>query len=316
MRKVIVGDTGLSVSELCHGTLIMGGLQANLGPEEGARAIRRSFELGVNFYDTAARYGTYQHLALGLRGIAPEQVVIASKSHARTYADMRVDVEECLGALSSERVDIFHLHLVPSVEELEARRGALDCLLGLRERGLVRAIGASTHTIQGVRAVNAEPAIEVLFPVLNERGLGIIDGGLEGMLEALAESKQRGKFVYAMKPLGGGHLYQEVERSIAYLRELPQCDAVAIGMKDVSEVEMNVAIFDGRAVTEEMRQRVKAVERRLKIYDACTGCALCLDECDQEALTLADGKAVVDMSKCILCGYCAAACPDYVIRVV
>ncbi len=316
MQKIDIGASGISVSELCHGTLIMGALQANLEPSEGAKAVRRSFELGVNFYDTAARYGTYPHLAQGLRGIAPEQVVIASKSHARTCADMKADVESCLQALSRAYVDIFHLHLVPSAEELDARRGALDCLVELRERGLVRAIGASTHTIQGVRAVNAEPAIEVLFPVLNQRGLGIIDGSLEGMLEALTESKRQGKFVYAMKPLGGGHLHQEVEESITYLRELPLCDAIAIGMKDTAEVEMNVAIFEGHAITEEMRQRVDAVERRLKIYDACTGCGLCLDECDQAALFLANGKAVVDDSKCILCGYCAAACPDYVIRVV
>ncbi len=304
------------MSELCYGTLILGSLQANLTPEEGARPIRRSFELGVNFYDTAKGYRTYQHLALGLQGVARDRVVIASKSHARTYAEMKVDVEECLRELSLERVGIFHIHLIPSEEALAARRGALDCLLEFRDRGLIGAIGASTHTIAGVRALNGEPAIEVVFPVLNWRGLGIIDGTLEGMLEALSESKRQGKFVYAMKPLGGGHLYQEVEQSLAYLRQLPLCDAVAIGMKDESEVEMNVAIFEGRAITEKVQQQVHAVERRLKVYDLCTGCGLCLEECDQEALSLVDGKVVVDESRCILCGYCAAVCPDYVIRVV
>lgn len=316
MRKVNVGRTGIHVSELCYGTLTLGPLQANLAPEEGARAIRRSLELGVNFYDTAKGYRTYPHLALGLEGIARDQVVIASKSHARSYAEMKADVEECLRELSLEQVGIFHLHLVPSEENLVARRGALDCLLEFRERGLVGAIGASTHTIAGVHALNNEPAIDVVFPVLNRRGLGIIDGSLDGMLEALSESKRRGKFVYAMKPLGGGHLFQEVEQSIAYLRELALCDAIAIGMKDESEVEMNVAIFEGRAIAEDMRERVHAVERRLKIYDSCTGCGLCIDECDQEALSLIDGKAVVDESRCILCGYCAAVCPDYVIRVI
>jgi len=270
----------------------------------------------VNFYDTAKSYGTYPHLALGLQGIARDRVVIASKSQARTYAEMKGDVEECLRALSLDRVGIFHLHLVPSAEDLEARRGALDCLLEFRDRGLIGAVGASTHTIAGVLALNQEPAIDVLFPVLNQRGLGIIDGDLESMLAALRESRRRGKFVYAMKPLGGGHLYQEVEQSLAYLRELPLCDAVAIGMKDESEVEMNVAIFEGRTVTEEMRRRVHAVQRRLKVYDFCTGCGLCLEECDQRALTIVDGKATVDQSRCILCGYCAAVCPIYVIRVV
>ena len=311
-----IGGTGILVSELCHGTLILGSLQANLSPEEGARAIRRSFDLGVNFYDTAKGYRTYSHLALGLQGVARDRVVIASKSHARSYAEMKTDVEECLRELSLESVGIFHLHLVSSEENLVARRGALDCLLELRERGLIGAIGASTHTIAGVRAINNEPGIDVVFPVLNQRGLGIIDGTLEGMLEVLSESKRQGKFVYAMKPLGGGHLYQEVEQSLTYLQALPLCDAVAVGMKDASEVEMNVAIFEGRTITEAMRDLVNYVERRLKVYDLCTGCGLCVEECDQDALSLVDSKAVVDESRCILCGYCAAVCPDYVIRVV
>ena len=304
------------MSELCYGTLTLGSLQADLSAEDGARAIRRAFELGVNFYDTAKNYRTYAHLRLGLEGIAGDEVVIASKSHARSYTDMKSDVEECLRALSLERIGIFHLHLVSSRENLDARRGALDCLIEFRERGLVGVIGASTHTTAGVRALNGEAAIDVVFPVLNQRGLGIIDGTLEGMLDALSESKRQGKFVYAMKPLGGGHLYQEVEQSIAYLRELPLCDAIAIGMKDEAEVEMNVAIFEGHAITEDIKKRVGGVERRLKIYDLCTGCGLCIEECDQEALSLIDGKASVDESRCILCGYCAAVCPDYVIRVV
>ena len=81
------------------------------------------------------------------------------------------------------------------------------------------------------------------------------------MLEVLSQSERQGEFIYAMKPLGGGHLHREVGDSLKYLRELPLCDAIAVGMKDESEVEMNVAIFNGNAVTENMRQPVHAVER-------------------------------------------------------
>jgi predicted aldo/keto reductase-like oxidoreductase len=294
----------------------MGTLQANLEPAQTARAIQRSFELGINFYDTAKSYETYPHLALGLQGIPPGRAVIASKSHARTYAEMKTDVEECLEELSLERVGIFHLHLVNSAADLETRRGPLECLLEFRERGLVGCVGASIHTVAGVGAINREPAIDSVFPVLNYRGLGIIDGTLQDMLTALEETKQRGKFVYAMKPLGGGHLYGEIDQALAYLRQMHLCDAIAVGMKDESEVEMNVAIFEDRVVPAEMRRRVQTVERRLKVYDLCTGCGLCIEQCDQRALSIVDGKAVVEQSQCILCGYCAAVCPDYVIRVV
>jgi predicted aldo/keto reductase-like oxidoreductase len=291
-------------------------LQANLTPEQGARAVRRSFELGVNFYDTAQGYHTYQHLALGLRGIPEQRVVIASKSHAASYDDMKAAVGECLKSLGRTYIDIFHLHLIPSTDNLRARQGALDCLIEMKTQGIVRAIGASTHTVAGVRALNAVPEFDVIFPVLNMRGFGIIDGTLDQMIEALKESKQRGKFTYAMKPLGGGHLANDAEASFNYLRELPECDAIAAGMKDEAEVEMNVAIFEDRPVPDAIKRRVGAVDRRLIIYDRCVSCGLCVEECDQGALTMGNTKAEVDQSKCILCGYCAAVCPEYVIRVV
>ncbi len=316
VRKLAVANTGITVSELCHGTLILGHLQANLTPEEGARAIAASLAAGVNFYDTAKGYRTYPHLVLGLKGVPEAQTVIASKSHASSYSEMRKDVEECLGELSRSCIDIFHLHLVASEEALRARQGALDCLVECLQAGMIRAVAASTHTVAGVEALNREPAIEVIFPVLNQHGLGIIDGTLDEMLECLRESKRRGKFVYAMKPLGGGHLSNEVEEALNYLRELDVCDAVAVGMKDEAEVEMNVAVFEDRPVPDEIRQRVAGVARRLVVYDRCNLCGLCIDECDQGALTLGETRAEVDNSRCIFCGYCAAVCPEYVIRVV
>ncbi len=100
MQKLKIGTTGISVTELCHGTLIIGKLQANLTPEEGAAAIRKSFEMGVNFYDTAKAYQTYPHMALGFQGLPRDEIVIASKSHARSYAEMKNDIDDCLKELS------------------------------------------------------------------------------------------------------------------------------------------------------------------------------------------------------------------------
>ena len=53
VREDYVGNTGIEVTKLGFGTLVMGSLQANLPPEEGAKVLRRAFEQGICFLDTA-----------------------------------------------------------------------------------------------------------------------------------------------------------------------------------------------------------------------------------------------------------------------
>lgn len=43
--------------------------------------------------------------------------------------------------------------------------------------------------------------------------------------------------------------------------------------------------------------------------DACTGCGLCLDRCQMEALALVDGQVALDLDRCIGCGLCVTTCP-------
>ena len=43
--------------------------------------------------------------------------------------------------------------------------------------------------------------------------------------------------------------------------------------------------------------------------DACVGCAVCVDVCAPEAISMADDKAVIDADGCIDCGACEPECP-------
>jgi electron transport complex protein RnfB len=44
--------------------------------------------------------------------------------------------------------------------------------------------------------------------------------------------------------------------------------------------------------------------------DLCTGCELCFDRCQMDALTPSNGSAALDVTRCIGCGLCVSACPD------
>jgi len=41
----------------------------------------------------------------------------------------------------------------------------------------------------------------------------------------------------------------------------------------------------------------------------CIGCEACVPECPSEAISMVDGKAVVNIDSCVDCGVCVDVCP-------
>ena len=51
------GNTGIDVSEIGFGCGDVGGLMVRGEPADQVRAVARAMELGINYFDTASRYG-------------------------------------------------------------------------------------------------------------------------------------------------------------------------------------------------------------------------------------------------------------------
>jgi len=316
MKRVKLGSTGIEVTEMCFGTLTVSWLQANVPPAEAGPVIARALDLGVDFIDTGQAYRTYEHVAAALKG-RKQKPTIATKSHAREYDDMKGAIEEALEAMALDHIDIFLLHLIRSEEDFLERAGALDGLLEHKDKGIIRAVGFSTHTIEGLKPALKHPELEIVLPCVNRKGLGTNDGTLDELLPLLSDLKAMGKGIYAMKPLAGGHLFEDVADSLNFVRALDEVDAITVGMKSVAEVEMNACIFNDQPVPDEIQEKAKQVSKKLIIYHRiCQGCGSCVEHCAQDALTIVDEKSVVDESKCILCGYCAEECPVFCIRII
>lgn len=316
MKRVTLGCTGFQVHPLVYGTLPLGPLQAGLSPEEGGRLIRHALERGVILLDTAQLYENYPHLRCALEGFSGE-VCIASKTHAADAETARAHVERALRELGRERLEIVHLHGARIADPFVERAGVLEELLRMKEEGKIGSVGLSSHYICAIRKAVEHPEIEVIHPLLNRLGMGILDGGAGEMAEAVAACAAAGKGVYAMKALAGGNLISTARESFAYVFAAAGVHAVAVGMLSEGEIEANIALVEeGRAdaaVWEELEKR----RRRLRIMDRfCKACGACIPACTNDALEIDDGRAQVREDACILCGYCAAACPEFIIRVV
>ena len=309
MRRL--GKSGLMVSQLCFGTLTMSPLQKNLSPEEGARLLIHAYEKGVRFLDTADLYDTYRHIRLALRE-APDYV-ISTKAYCWDEATASAALERAFRGIDRDYVDLFMLHEQESLYTLRGHEEALNWLYKQKVRGHIGAVGVSTHFAGCVEAATRFPVIDVVHPLINRAGLGIQDGDRETMERAIRRAREFNIGIFAMKPLGGGHLIPESQLALDYAIHNPLLDSVALGMQSFEEIDANVAAFEG--VTEGL-ESLSRRPRRVMVHDWCEGCGRCAQRCRQNAIAIVDGRAAVDSEKCVFCGYCASVCPQFCIKVV
>jgi len=316
MKKITLGKTGFKVTEICFGCLPFGPLQKNLPLEEASDVLSYGLNMGINFIDTAQMYKTYAPIKLALEG-RKDKPVIATKSAASTYKDMENAILEALEGMGIDYIDIFHMHSPKIGTDLfEIRKDALKCLLDYKKKGVVKAIGVSTHNVELVRMCAEKDYIDVVFPLINISGRGLINGSSQDMEKAISLCEKNGKGIYLMKVLGGGTLIDEYEKSMEYARNLNDNYAIAIGMVSKEEVKYNVNYFNG----ERNLDGIISIRNRKNVAVVkvvCIGCGTCVEHCHSGAIKMQDDKkSFIDQSKCIQCGYCIAACPSFAIRMV
>jgi predicted aldo/keto reductase-like oxidoreductase len=316
LEKVVLGQTGIEVSRLCFGTLPMGPLQKNIPLEDGSEIIAYVLENGVNFIDTAQMYGTYPYIrrALEKTGRKP---VIATKSAAITYEDMEKAVLQALKDMGVEYVDIFLLHAArANADVFEVREGALQCLLDYKQKGLIKAVGISAHNVKAVEAAAERKEIDVVFPLINKIGRGILEGTTEDMERAIELCRRKGKGIYLMKALGGGTMIADFESSMEYAMKLQGGYCIAVGMVNKEEAVYNLKYFNGEKDLDGIIT-MKNNKSVIVVQSMCASCGKCMEACHSGAVGFDHtGKSYIDTSKCLQCGYCVLACPQFCIRVI
>jgi len=186
MDYTTLGKTGLRVSVAglgCGGNSRIG-QRAGLTEAQSVALVRAALDLGVNFIDTAAVYGTEGIVGKAIKGRPRESVVVSTKSHINAFdgssavpaGAVLASLEASLRALDTDYIDIFHLHgLSPKVYD-HAMTQVVPALLREKEKGKFRHLAVSETAprdpghIMLERAVE-EPAWEVFmlaFHMLNQ----------------------------------------------------------------------------------------------------------------------------------------------------
>ncbi len=310
MKNTLLGKTGIEVSRVGMGVLPVGPNQLALPVEEGAEIIRYALEKGINFFDTAQYYRTYPYMSRAFRSSAKEPV-ICSKCLYGDYDSMKKAVEEARRNLNRDYIDIFLLHEVRS-GDFKLREGAWEYLTEARDRGIVRAIGVSTHNSDVTEEMADVRECDVVFSLINYAGLGIRKGDgpghVQDMEKAIAKCRAAGKGTFSMKAFGGGNLTGEYQKALNYVFSLKQIDSVMIGFGSIADVD-DLLLYESGKMPPDYNPDVSKKKMIIEQSD-CEGCGTCMKACQSRAIFYNErGLAQIRQELCLTCGYCAAACP-------
>ena len=248
--RVQLGRTPLKVSRFCLGTGMRGGQRESnhtrMGKQRFEALIRESFDRGTRLFDLADLYGTHPYVIPALKGIPRDRYQIVTKlwfaqgSLPETERpDADVVIPRFLKELQSDYIDLVLLHCVTSAKWPEELRRQMDLLSKLKEKGHIRALGVSCHSLVALQAATREPWVESVHARINPYGMSM-DGPPEKVAPVLKDIHDAGKGVIGMKIMGEGRLRNDDERrdaSVKYALTLGCVDVLNVGCESMAEVD-------------------------------------------------------------------------------
>lgn len=237
---VTLGPRKIKLSRLAMGTGTNGaGGSSNqtkkLGLEGVANMMRAAVDNGINFWDSADQYGTHAHLKEALKKTPREKVVIMSKTHASTEAEMKSDIDRFRREIGTDYIDILLLHCMMDADWPNRKKGAMEYISQLQERGIVRTKGVSCHTMGALKASAASPWVEVDLARLNPAGVAM-DASPAEVIPVLKQMKASGKGIIGMKIFGAGKLRNKTDECLQYALSQDVLDCFTIGSENVNEM--------------------------------------------------------------------------------
>jgi len=166
MQYTTLGRTEINVSVAglgCGGHSRLGIAQGK-SMAHGATIVRRALDLGINFIDTAAAYGTEPAVCQGIKG-QRNNVVISTKasiSHAGELlsADkVQASLENSLKTLGTDYIDVFNLHGVTLDEYDHASQNIVPMLEQQKLAGKIRYLGITEAFIRDPAHVMLQRAL-------------------------------------------------------------------------------------------------------------------------------------------------------------
>lgn len=315
MKKIKLGRTNLMVSRVGFGALPI----QRISLEEAAYLLRKAYDNGINFFDTARGYtDSEEKIGYALSDVRPN-IIIATKSHAKDKKTLFENLETSLKNLKTDYIDIYQLHNPPELPDPDDPDGLYSGLLEARQKGMIRFIGITNHRLNvAMDAVTSGLYDTIQFP------LSSLSSD-----EDVKLVKEAGKYdigFIAMKPLSGG-LITRVAATFAFLSQFDNVVPIW-GIQRKWELDEFIRLENNPPALDDNMWKVIEQDRKELQGAFCRGCGYCLP-CPadipipfaarmslllkrapyQGYLSDEWNERMERIERCTGCGHCRAHCP-------
>lgn len=316
MKKITLGTTGITVPQNAFGALP---IQRVRKMEDAVSLLRRAYEGGMTFFDTARAYSDSEEKLGNAFVNMRDKVYIASKTMARTPEDFWEQLETSLKNLQTDYIDLYQFHCVEQCYRPGDGMGMYECMLRAREQGKIRHIGVTAHKLGIARECIESGLYETLqFP------LSYLSSPKEEELVHLCREADMG-FI-AMKGLAGG-LINNSRAAYAYMSQFPNVLPIW-GIQKIQELEEWIGYMEESPVMDEEIREFIAKEKAELTGGFCRGCGYCMpcpaeipiNNCARMSLMVRRSPSdnwlspqwqenMKKIEDCLNCGQCMEKCP-------
>lgn len=315
MSKVILGKTGIMVEKNAFGALPI----QRISKAEAVRLLRKSYEHGVTFFDTA-RYYTDSEEKVGeaFEGMR-NKVYLATKTGAATKEDFWKDLHTSLKLLKTPYIDIYQFHNPAFCPKPGDGTGLYEAMLEAKEKGMIRHIGITNHRLHVANEAIQSGLYETLqFPfcyLATEKDLKLVEACKEADMGFIA-----------MKALSGG-LITNSAAAYAFLDQYSNVLPIW-GVQRESELDEFLSYIENPPAMTPKLAEVIAKDREELLGDFCRGCGYCMpcpvgieiNNCARMSLLIRRSPSAAQLTQeaqakmkkienCLHCNQCKAKCP-------
>lgn len=315
MKTVTLGRTGIVSPKNAFGALPI----QRVGEEQAVRLLRRAYEGGFTFFDTANMYtDSEEKLGLALHDVRAH-IYLATKTGAQDAETFWKHLHNSLRMLRTDHIDIYQFHNPAFCPKPGDGTGLYEAMAEAKAQGKILHIGITNHRLKVAQEAVESGLYETLqFPfcyLATEKDVA---------LAQLCREKNVG-FI-AMKGLSGG-LITHAAAAYAWLDQFDHVLPIW-GIQRQTELEEFLSFMDAPpAMSDEIRARIE-VDRKQLVGSFCRSCGYCMPcpvgieirQCARmsqlirrapsaQYLTPEWQEKMMQIEKCIHCNSCKGKCP-------